>query len=125
MPMNRRLLGQRIREMDDQPITDMRMNQRAWQLAVIGPGLSHLPRDDRDGRDLSTQIDLDDGRIGVDIGRFRQLQVGIPAIGLQGLGASGQSDADKAENTQEDKPNGLSKRHHARHAGRRMNGAHI
>lgn len=67
MPVHGRGLIERVLEVHDDPVADLRLEQRPWEALVVGHHVQRPPRRDLDVRTGRTQVDLDDIRIGVGV----------------------------------------------------------
>jgi hypothetical protein len=94
VPVHRRRLIELVGEMDDEPIADARLDERTRNAAVVGPGVDDLAGRDLDVGELRDQVDLDDRRIGIAIGRFGELDAVGPARGRLRRGADRKQQAE-------------------------------
>jgi hypothetical protein len=81
--MDRRLLRQRILEVDDDGVAHARPDVGTRQHAVVGPDWSGDARRDLDGRNLRFEVELEDLGIRAQILRLRQRQVPVPSFRLR------------------------------------------
>ena len=78
MPVDRSGLVEFVDEVDDDAVTDRGADERAWEAAVVGPGLYLAAGRHFDLGDLGREVDFDDVRIGIRVGRLGQLDPSVP-----------------------------------------------
>ncbi len=83
MPVDRRLLRQRILEMDDDGVAHLRAEVGTRQHPVVGPDGSGHARRDLDGRNPRFEVELEDPGIRVEILGLRQRQFLVPSVRLR------------------------------------------
>ncbi len=83
--MNRRRIGQRVGEVDDQAIAHVHTDQRARNHAVVRPGLDHQAGLHLERLDAGLELNLHDAGIGIQVRRFRHPDAICPPVDLERL----------------------------------------
>ena len=83
VPVDRRRIRQRVLEVHDQAIADLRAQQGARNRAVVGPCGRRPAREKLDVGNLRLELDLEHVRIRVEVRDGRQRELGIPVFRLR------------------------------------------